>query len=345
MALVSSGIIKFSDINTELGVAYNTSRKLSDSAVRALFGVASGRIALRDGYGKSNRVPITITIASNTTNYTLNTAAVSGYTAGKTDVTFVVNSGIYLYSTSTATPALTVSAFTAGDTVTIVNSGYIIGMGGDGGHGGGCGTIAGTAGYSGGPAIQLGFNVNITNNSYIAGGGGGGGGTNGVDGVRYGGGGGGAGGGNGGGGGSCFDGSDWVNGGLGLGARGIGGTPGSAGSNATGGACGANPGGGGGRILPGTGAAAPTGGNPGSGGSSGGSGGGWVCYGGTGNGGAGGSAGSNGSIGPGGGGGGGGWGAAGGSSLFAGGSGGKAVNLNGYTVTWLTTGTRYGVIS
>jgi hypothetical protein len=56
MALTSSGQIKFSDINVELGVAANTPRKLSDSEVRTLFGVASGRIALRDGYGKSSIV-------------------------------------------------------------------------------------------------------------------------------------------------------------------------------------------------------------------------------------------------------------------------------------------------
>jgi hypothetical protein len=58
MALNSSGVIKFSDINTELGLAYNTPRKLSDTAVRTLFGVASGRIALRDGYGKADPLAV-----------------------------------------------------------------------------------------------------------------------------------------------------------------------------------------------------------------------------------------------------------------------------------------------
>jgi hypothetical protein len=50
------------------------------------------------------------------------------------------------------------------------------------------------------------------------------------------------------------------------------------------------------------------------------------------------------------GGGGGGWGASGGNSPIAtaasiGAVGGKAVNLNGFTVTWLTNGNRYGAIS
>jgi hypothetical protein len=51
-------------------------------------------------------------------------------------------------------------------------------------------------------------------------------------------------------------------------------------------------------------------------------------------------------------GGGGGWGASGGTAKnntntfpIPPGAGGKCVNLNGYTVTWTATGTRYGVIS
>lgn len=57
MALPSSGQIKFSNINTELGVTSNSTRRFSDTTTRSLFGVASGQIKLSDGYGKSSVIP------------------------------------------------------------------------------------------------------------------------------------------------------------------------------------------------------------------------------------------------------------------------------------------------
>lgn len=135
MALQSSGKISLSNVNTELGLATNTRRSLGQAATRTLFGVASGRIKLSDGYGKSNRVSIIVTLTSNTTNYTLSPSVIPGYVAGKTDVTLVVNSGVYVYSTNTANAGLTIAALAAGDTVAITNNGYIIGMGGKGGYG------------------------------------------------------------------------------------------------------------------------------------------------------------------------------------------------------------------
>lgn len=344
MALPSSGVIKFSDINIELGVAANTPRKLSDSEVRTLFGVASGRIALRDSYGKANRISVTVTIATAlTSNYVLNSDKIPGYLAGKTDVTLIIPNNYYVYSTNTSNNGLTIDALDTGDTVAIINNGYIIGMGG------------GFGAVNGGTALSINRNVTITNNSYIAGGGGAGGGS------AYG---GGAGGGQGGATTNAVGGS--------------GGNPGSAGGNGTRTSGATSAGGGGGRILPGvggagapqTGGGGPYGGSNGVVGQGGGAGGGggayWTAvpynYGGgnSGTGGTGGSANnvggngasyqSQGGIGAGGGGGGG-WGANGGSGKtnnntpVAGGSGGKAVNLNGYTVTWVATGTRYGAIS
>lgn len=364
MALPSTGPIKFSDINVELGLAANTPRKLSDSAVRTLFGVASGRITLSNGRGKSNRVTVNITIASNTTNYTLNTAAVPGYQAGRTDVVFTVNSGVYVYSTNTSNAGLTVGTFTSGDTISIVNNGYIIGMGGAGGGGTTLNTVY--PGQTAGPALSLGFNISITNNGYIAGGGGGGGGVsyNTTGRLAYGG--GGAGGGTSGSGEAGGGvGSDGTNGGAGpkgaSGGRNI--TTSTQGTGASTGAFapGASPvtasapgtagsgGGGGGafafaapsgiaRITAGTGQSTNVvGGNavPSATDLNG-----LVC----------------------GGGGGGGWGSSGGTGYTAsypsgttgaytiqqtalGGAGGKAVNLNGNTVTWLANGTRWGAIS
>lgn len=53
MALQSSGTIDLSDVNVELGNAASTTITLGGSAVRDLFGVASGAISLTNGYGAS----------------------------------------------------------------------------------------------------------------------------------------------------------------------------------------------------------------------------------------------------------------------------------------------------
>lgn len=316
----------------------------------------TNRILVGQGLSRrSARISVTVTLASNTTNYTLGVAQIPGYVAGITDVSLVVNSGVYVYSTNTANAGLIVSALAAGDTVSIINNGFILGMGGAG-----AGLVGGQPesfnGNPGGPALSINRNVTITNNSFIAGGGGGG--ASG-DGNNAGGcGGGGAGGGNGG---------TGVNG---TAPGGAGGGPGVAGGN---GGTNANSssggGGGGGRILPGVGGAArsPTGQFSASGGFGGGAGGAggdtWNDQFGVGaRGGAGGSANLAGSN-PtengfrGGGAGGGGWGAVGGNSqgtfplgsstrvTRTGGAGGRAIALNGFTVTYVTTGTLYGAVS
>ncbi len=309
---------------------------MNDSAVRTLFGVASGAIGMNSGYGKSNRAAISYTYSASAANPSLNITTIGGYVAGKSDVTITVNSGVYLYATSTGTPGLTLSGGSSGDTVTLVNNGFILGKGGNG-HGQTAGNAA-QAGLVGGTALQLGFNttVNNTNGSaYVAGGGGSGAQLNGT-------GGGGAGGGAGG----------FYNGRFGVFSTGAaGGGPGATGANGTGVGFGKGvlyQGGGGGRILPGSGGAG--GGNNGSGGGSGGGGGGTggSAGGAGGSGTSGGNSGANAA-----GGGGGGWGASGGSCPgtgsggASGGAGGKAVNLNGYSITWTSGNTTrvYGSVS
>lgn len=325
---VSPNSISMSQVNTELGLSSTGSINIGASNVRTLFGKASGAIAMSDGYGKSNRAVISYTYAANTANASLNVAALGGYVAGKSDITITINSGIYLYSTSTATPGLTLSGGAAGDTVTVVNNGYIMGMGGNGG--GYSGSVYGPG--AGGSAISLGVSASIINNSYI--GGGGGGGARSTQYVRdMGGGGGGAGGGAGGAGNGVAGGA-----GGGLGARGDDGALYYVGKSQ--GGCG----GGGGRVMPGTGG---TGGSDrGYGGTAGGGGGtyGFVGFGGAG--GSGGSAGSNGSASYAAGGGGG-WGASGGSAGngAGGAAGGKAIALNGFTATRTGSGTTYGAVS
>ena len=345
MALPSSGAISLNNVNVELGLTATAQISMNDAAVRTLFGVASGAIGMNNGYGKSNRVSVTVTLASNTTDYTLGTAQIPGYIAGKTDVTLVVDNGVYVYSTNTANAGLTIATLNAADTVSIVNNGYIIGMGGAG--------VLRNNGTSGGPALSITRNITITNNSYIAGGGGGGGGLHGKLNGGYG----GSSGGGGAGGGSAIGGNGGTDGGPGeQGTTGVYIWNSGAGTGYAGG-------GGGGRILPGVGGPTNTATHAfgsgtqvlNNGGGAGGAGGAvaYFTYPGIGQ--AGGSANNPGtsatdtdkpSTG-----GGGGWGAKGGdgplwnSIKYTGGAGGKAVNLNGFTVTWLATGTRWGAIS
>jgi hypothetical protein len=306
-----------------------------------------------------------ITVSGNTQNFNLNTALIAAGWNG-TDVveaTITVNAGVYVWSDSTASAGMSITTLPANSTVALINNGFIIGKGGNGGPSFGIASTAdGRAGLPGGPAISLANNITITNNSYIAGGGGGG--AGGYDD----GGGGGAGGGTGGAGKQGFSAFATV-------AGGAGGSIGQSGSN---GAAQTNTGqneqygggGGGGRVLPGTGApiafynsgtdSAGRGGQAGGGGG--------AAHR------SGGDTGASLIGGPGGARnlpgtsmksysdtfytlrqacGGGGWGAAGGSAWnysadtvnTVGGAGGKSIALNGYTVTFITAGIIYGEFS
>jgi hypothetical protein len=334
MALQGSGQIKLTELVTEFGgtapyslkAYYRGGGRVPTNNTNV---PTSGAIGLKNFYNAVNRVTAVQTYSTNTTQTTLNVSTLSGYVAGITDVTVYVSSNVYVYSTDTATPALTISGATAGDTVTLVNNGFIMGKGGNGTEQQGFNSSNGTPG---GPAMSLGYNINITNNSYIAGGGGGGGAgpfpTNSLSG-------GGAGGGTGGG----SIGPNYFGG--------AGGGPGQVGAQGFGaGAAAANfpnygGGAGGGRILPGTGGSGSQfSTKPGSGGAGGGG------TGGNARGGDGGSAGNAGADAASAGGGGGGWGARGGNCQTGlGGAGGKAINLNGFTVTYITAGTVYGAVS
>jgi hypothetical protein len=322
-----SGQISLNDVNVELGIAGTTTIQMNQANVRTLAGVGGSgtTISMQNLQNKTNRVAISSTFSSNTANATLNLSAIGGYISGKSDITVTINSGVYLYATSTGNYGLSLSGGTTGDTLTIVNNGFILGQGGTGSNTG--------SGSAGGPALNLGFGmsactINNTNGSAYIGGGGGGGGYSGF-GTSASGGGGGAGGGSSSGGGA-------------------GGAIGSVGANGS-----TTTGSGGGRIFPGTGGAGASPGVPSSstGGGAGGGGGGAVTGGKTptyatgGNGGAGPSGGAASANGAGGGGG---WGASGGSGRNgSGGAGGKAVNLNGKSLTWTSGNVArvYGAVS
>ena len=117
---------------------------------------------------------LALTIASNVTDYVLyNAATAAGWNpAVKLNVTVTVNSGVYVGSTSPGSYAFIIHSsayFPAGSTITLINNGYILGMGGTGGAGGAAGNL-------GGYALHVGMAATIYNYGYIYGGGGGGGG-------------------------------------------------------------------------------------------------------------------------------------------------------------------------
>lgn len=165
-----SGTISLSNVNTELGYSATALISMNDAAVRSLAEVPSGAISMQNLQNKSSIVVANLTIAANTANYVLNTAKVTGYAAGKTQVTLTINSGVYIYSVSTGTPALEVDAsWATGDTITIVNNGTILGAGGQGGG-------SNSGGNPGGTGLQVQKPASINNANRISGGGGGGGG-------------------------------------------------------------------------------------------------------------------------------------------------------------------------
>lgn len=170
MALQSSGLIKLTQIQTELGGANPIS--LSEYYLGGLYtqanntGVpASGSISLSNLYDSQSG--FAFTISSNTQEANLNTLATAAGWNGTDILIANVASGVYLWSNNTANPGLLINVANC----IVINNGYIIGRGGNGA------SYAGS-GQAGGPAINVtSAGTTIQNNSgaYIAGGGGGGG--------------------------------------------------------------------------------------------------------------------------------------------------------------------------
>ena len=319
--------ISLSQVNVELLKSSTALISLNDTNVRTLAGVASGQIGMNNLQGKTNK--FVFTISADVANINLRTVAVTAGWDQVLPVVATIGAGINIYSTSTATTALTIDGAWAGG-VTLVNNGNIVGKGGAGGSGGNPDTAGGTqgngtSGTAGGKALAVTVAVSIDNTSGIIGGGGGGGGGGGASYTS----------GSFGGGGNTY--TAWAGGGGGNGGAGVG----SGGSRGT-------PTGGDANAIPYTATAAVAGGTgtyiaPGSGGAGGISGNLHnSAYGG--DGGAGGSLGTAGS-------------AAGAASYSAGGSGGGPIGSAGSggaagacltgnaNITWIATGTRYGTIS
>lgn len=148
-----------------------------------------GRMKSASG-GVSPPATLTVNITTDKTDYNLFTAAGSPGTA-KT-VVVNISSGVYIRASSTSNNAFDEgNGWATGTTITINNSGNIIGMGGAGGAGGNSSvsnpsppygaTVAGNNGSAGGTALRLTAPTSIANAAgAIFGGGGGGGGAGGV---------------------------------------------------------------------------------------------------------------------------------------------------------------------
>lgn len=348
-------------VNYNIGLDYTgtaeVSSKTGAEGISGLYTAANS--FTRDGRGgapaEAGISNLNYTVTSNTQNFSLSSVLVQ---AGwnpifPVNAVITVNSDIYVWSDDTGTAALTVEALPEGSNVDIINNGYIIGKGGNG-------ETPTESAQAGGPAIDLNYPVTITNNFFIAGGGGGGGGN-----LTYRGGGGGGAGGGAGGVIQQLSGGTVPAGGLpgGVGEEGGDGTQSLIGPTAP------NPqgfitfikvgsGGGGGRILASTGgrggrgSSLPGGDSSGRGGGSGGGGGGHyrdllgVVTSATGGGGGDFNNAGDDGVGTNKGGGGGGWGASGGAGDTSGGAGGKAINLNGNTITLVPSiGVQWGAIS
>lgn len=186
MPLPSSGPISFSDIQSQFGGAnpislseyYRGGGFVTDTPVNNTI-PTSGAISVGNFYNTYGRVPISITISADTTDYDAYANRTGGYIPGVSDLTYTINNGVSVGATSTSNIAFLISSsFLSTDTITIVNNGRITGAGGNGGRGSDQrpGGVGASPGGAGGTALSVARAITVTNNGTVAGGGGGGGG-------------------------------------------------------------------------------------------------------------------------------------------------------------------------
>lgn len=115
---------------------------------------------------------IQLFITANTRNYNIRAALdafLGGPQTSSVNLILTVNPGVVVGSNSTGLSGMTTGMFIAGTTITLINYGYIVGMGGNGGT---CFPITGPT--SGGPALNAStWPITVYNYGIIGGGGGG----------------------------------------------------------------------------------------------------------------------------------------------------------------------------
>ena len=118
-----------------------------------------------------------VTLTTNQTNLDLRSYAVSAGWDEASALEFIIDNGVIVSgdTQNNSTAALTVSGTFPGG-VTVVNNGFIVGRGGDGGRGGDNVNPFGGDGTTGGRAVLVSSAATFDNLGTIAGGGGGGGG-------------------------------------------------------------------------------------------------------------------------------------------------------------------------
>jgi len=170
------GASRWSMRGLDIGACATPSQIGVSATTELSFCSSNGRL-----YSMERFPAISLTIAANTADYNLNTAARNAGWNGTSPVSVLltVNSGVEVTASTTATYAMTVSGFPAGSSIEIVNRGTIIGKGGTGAKGtngqvNGC--TAGSPGGTGGNALNAASPLSMQNYGTIAGGGGGGGG-------------------------------------------------------------------------------------------------------------------------------------------------------------------------
>ena len=135
----------------------------------------TGPLSVSDFYGDARgRIFVDLVIASDTFNYDIYANRKNAYVPGLTDISVIVNPGVFVGSNVAGSPAMSVpNSFTVGDTVSITNYGYIYGRGGQGGGGS---QLPGTPGAIGDTGLYVNRPTTVFNYGELSGGGGGGGG-------------------------------------------------------------------------------------------------------------------------------------------------------------------------
>jgi len=160
MAQINAEFGRGNDLNSYRGTQWYT-------AAGGAGTFSTGALSMSDFYGKQLASPtFSFTIPGNQDQANLRTLALNAGWNGSSPVQATSNN--WIYSSTTAAPALTIDGSWPGG-VTFINNYYVAGMGGNGGAGNG------GAGLAGGLALAVSTYVTIYNYSYIAGGGGGGG--------------------------------------------------------------------------------------------------------------------------------------------------------------------------